>query len=202
MAAEGSNLIALYVIVPAVVFLLVIVVLYYCCSRKYRLNWFERTLLEASEEKTSEKEYINPPTASTSAGPALDHGSMHRTSIQSHKSDRSSSVTSTGIPFISHPLAASQPPALISAKYSPLFEPHFPPMANAYPTSPSSDKSSISEQQFWVPPAVLQKKRAQSLVPQLLQPQEPPEDSGTFHRFTPRTINYLCGVELSLSLCV
>ena len=181
MASDESNRIAIYVIVPGVILILLLILVYYCCSRKYKLNWFERTLLEAHEERDSEKEYINPATGSTSTGPVVDHGSLHRSSIQSvqtQNSDRSSSITSVGIPSISHPLTGPQPPPLVSTKYSPLIEtPHVLPVISSCATTPGSDKS--SEQQFWVPPTVLQKKRAQSLVPQLLQPQDS-EDSGEY----------------------
>ena len=168
-------MIAIYVIVPAVILIVVVILVYFCCSRKYRLNWFERTLLEAHDERDSEKEYINPATASTSTGVVQDHGSLHRCSVQSvrtQSSDRSSSI-----PSISHPFAGPQPPPLITSKYSPLIEPpHIPPVISSHPSTPSSEKS--GEQQFWVPPAILQKKRAQSLVPQLLQPQESVEETG------------------------
>ena len=180
MASDDRNMIAIYVIVPSVIFIVVVILVCFCCSRKYRLNWFERTLLEAHEKRDSEKEYINPATASTSTGVVQDHGSLHRCSVHSvrtQSSDRSSSITSGSIPSISHPLAGPQPPPLTTSKYSPLIEPpHIPPVISSHPSTPSSEKS--GEQQFWVPPAILQKKRAQSLVPQLLQPQESTEDMG------------------------
>ena len=174
-------MIAIYVIVPAVILILLLILVYFCCSRKYRLNWFERTLLEAHGERDSEKEYINPVGGSSSTGPVLDHGSLHRSSIQSvqtQNSDRSSSITSASIPSISHPLAGPQPPPLVSTKYCPLIEPpHIPPVISSRSSTPTSEKSQSSEQQFWVPPTVLQKKRAKSLVPQMVQPQDS-EDSG------------------------
>ena len=183
MASDESNMIAIYVIVPAVVLVVGIILVYFCCSRRYRLNWFERTLLEAHDERDSEKEYINPARASTSTGVVVqDHGSIHRCSVQSIRtqtSDRSSSITSGSIPSISHPLAGPQPSCASTSKYSPLIEPpHIPPVISSHPSTPSSEKS--GEQQFWVPPAILQKKRAQSLVPQLLQPQDSVEESGKF----------------------
>ncbi len=184
-------MIATYVILPAIVVILAVIVLYYCCSRKYRINWFERTLLEAHEERDSEKEYINPGASSSrsggaGAGLAPDQESLfHRSSIgnETHKSERSWSTTTTSsIPSISHPGGASKYP------YNPLMEPpvahHVPTVLSPFPSTPSSDKS--SEHAFWVPPAVLEKKRAQSLVPTLQQPQEG-EDQGESSTHTQTT---------------
>ena len=180
MAYDGIGMIAAYVIVSAVVLILATIMLYYCCSKKYRLNWFERTFLEAHDGRDSEKEYINPATGSSSTGLVVDHGSLHGSCTQSVQTQNAdSSITSGSIPSISHPLAGSQSSPLTSTKYNPLMEPlHIPPVISSRPSSPSSEK--WSEQQFWVPPTVLQKKRTQSLVPQLFQHQNSIEESRKF----------------------
>ncbi|CAH1786120.1 unnamed protein product [Owenia fusiformis] len=44
-------LIIVYVTVPLIIVALLIVLVYICCSKKYKLNWFERNLLEEQEEQ-------------------------------------------------------------------------------------------------------------------------------------------------------
>ena len=194
MAADSGYMVAVYILVPAMLVGGLCLLLYICCSKRYRLNWFERTLLEAHEERSSEKEYINASatrgsssTAQTSVG---DHGSMHHSSLHSvHISGMGSdsSATSGSIPSISHPVAGPQPSitSSTSSKITPVLNtpdtaPIIPPViASSHPSTPGSEAS--ADQQFWVPSTIIQKKRAQSLIPQLLQPQDSTEDSGQCH---------------------
>lgn len=115
----SSHMVALYIIIPLLVLLLVLLVCYLCCSRHYRLNWYERHLLEAGTPDVEKERFV------------------HRYSIQSLPERRRSSV-----------------------KYVPLVP---EPTLTCSPTSPTS-----SSDAFWVPPEVVQKKRAQSLCPHLL----------------------------------
>ena len=59
-------LVAVYITLPMILIIFVAVVLYLCCSKKYRLNWFEQTILENNVEKIEEKEHINPSVPNSS----------------------------------------------------------------------------------------------------------------------------------------
>lgn len=81
MATDSGYMVAVYILVPALIVGGLCLLLYICCSKRYRLNWFERTLLEAHEERSSEKEYINTAatrgSTSTGAGTSVgDHGML------------------------------------------------------------------------------------------------------------------------------
>jgi hypothetical protein len=45
----SSYYLALYGLISFLIVMLVVMLLYVACSRKYRLNWFEKNLLEAAE---------------------------------------------------------------------------------------------------------------------------------------------------------
>ena len=45
--------VALYGVVSFVCVMLVVLLLYVTCARKYRLNWFEKNLLESADVKTA-----------------------------------------------------------------------------------------------------------------------------------------------------
>jgi hypothetical protein len=45
----SSYYLALYGLISFLIVMLVVMLLYVACSKKYRLNWFEKNLLEAAE---------------------------------------------------------------------------------------------------------------------------------------------------------
>ncbi|KAI0232472.1 hypothetical protein LSAT2_017200 [Lamellibrachia satsuma] len=57
MSAPPYIMIA-YIGVPILVLLLVAILIYVCCAKRYRLNWYEQTLLESTQAR--EKEHIDP----------------------------------------------------------------------------------------------------------------------------------------------
>jgi len=48
-ADPSSYYLALYGLISFLVVMLVVMLLYVACSKKYRLNWFEKNLLETAE---------------------------------------------------------------------------------------------------------------------------------------------------------
>lgn len=44
-------IVALYGVLSFISIMLIVVLLYVACARKYRLNWFEKNLLETADEK-------------------------------------------------------------------------------------------------------------------------------------------------------
>ncbi|ESO85946.1 Sytalpha [Lottia gigantea] len=122
--SPSAYLIAVYVAVPAVVLLLAIIVVYIYCTKRHRLNWYQRTLLEEYDRGT--------------LGPLLSEGA--KTGLMSGKGGRgmrSSSLKSEWMIYVKK--------------------------MGSSPSSPTNDAS----EKFWVPPNVLERKRAQSLVPSL-----------------------------------
>ncbi|XP_067660988.1 synaptotagmin-1-like [Haliotis asinina] len=127
MASQGTPgyLIAVYACIPAVLLALVIVLLYVFCSKRYRLNWYERTLLE--ERCTDQvspllrRDQANSFMSGTAKGRGIRAGSL--------KTEWLLNVRKMG----------------------------------SSPSSPTADAS----EKFWVPPTVIERKRAQSLVPSL-----------------------------------
>ena len=139
-------LVVIFVAIPVLVLLLLGVLFYVCCSKRYRLNWYERALLEST--RSGEKEHIAPHTART-LGHVYTEQNLGQKLAVSTDIQR---VHSTG----SLNLSSSQPTLLTNE--------------NELPGEPTTE-------QFWVPDDILMKKRAQSLVPQLLIPHEvqPPQ---------------------------
>lgn len=44
-------IVALYGVLSFVFIMLIVILLYVACARKYRLNWFEKNLLESADSK-------------------------------------------------------------------------------------------------------------------------------------------------------
>lgn len=55
-----SSSIVIYATLPVLLMALFIFIVYLCCSKKYRLNWFEQTILETDPQLAEEKQHINP----------------------------------------------------------------------------------------------------------------------------------------------
>lgn len=73
--SKSTHMMALYITIPIVVCSLLIGVVLFllCCSRRYRLNWYERSLLEGSQSSSkqdSERSFLHRPsyTGSGSSG--------------------------------------------------------------------------------------------------------------------------------------
>ncbi|XP_076091601.1 synaptotagmin-6-like isoform X2 [Mytilus galloprovincialis] len=128
---QPDYLIVAYIVVPTTILILLLLLLYVTCSKRFRLNWYERFLLEekSSDKKFSEAKNIKlPPKASvTNVLSAIGVGKERRYSKVHFKTE-------------------------------------WMPVSRKMGSSPSSPTRDVSEK-FWVPPAVLERKRAQSLVP-------------------------------------
>lgn len=118
----ANYLIAVYIVVPVLLIALLLLIVYIVCSRRYKLNWFERSLLE--EQNDGEGYTIRPALRKSAGSLAGTRGC----------------------------LKFGWPGGTAAAKMG------------STPSSPSSD---IGEK-FWVPPNVMERKRAQSLVPSLM----------------------------------
>ncbi|XP_064649839.1 synaptotagmin-5-like isoform X2 [Lineus longissimus] len=133
-----SYLIAVYVLIPVIVFVLLVILIYICCSKRFRLNWFERSLLDHQEE-CQRINCVSSHSPSSHTAPRLSCGSLRRTSLK-YGPLIATPRTSMG----SNPSHASTPGGTNDAQ------------------------SSDSSENFWVPPDVVKKKRAQSLVAAML----------------------------------
>lgn len=88
--AAGVPTIALY-IAPAVGLLCLVVIgviCYLCCAKRFRLNWFQRTLLDSirSARDNTEKEFLQPPSAKRSQTSLVPSATSSYTS-SNYKSD-------------------------------------------------------------------------------------------------------------------
>ncbi|XP_064649842.1 synaptotagmin-5-like isoform X5 [Lineus longissimus] len=149
-----SYLIAVYVLIPVIVFVLLVILIYICCSKRFRLNWFERSLLDHQEE-CQRINCVSSHSPSSHTAPRLSCGSLRRTSLK-YGPLIATPRTSMG----SNPSHASTPGGTNDAQ------------------------SSDSSENFWVPPDVVKKKRAQSLVAAMLH-QESDEDVSSGPEGTP-----------------
>ncbi|XP_050389642.1 synaptotagmin-5 [Patella vulgata] len=122
-SSTSGYLIAVYIVVPAVVILLAVLLLYIYCTKRHRLNWYQKTLLEEYDNGT--------------LGPLLSEGSKAGLMSGKGRGMRSSSLKTEWMIYVKK--------------------------MGSSPSSPTNDTS----EKFWVPPAVLERKRAQSLVPSL-----------------------------------
>ncbi|KAJ9577208.1 hypothetical protein L9F63_006182, partial [Diploptera punctata] len=58
----SSYYLALYGLISFLLVMLIVMLLYVACSKKYRLNWFEKNLLEAAETtemRNSFREFVS-----------------------------------------------------------------------------------------------------------------------------------------------
>ncbi|XP_074654722.1 synaptotagmin-5-like [Tubulanus polymorphus] len=140
-------LLALYIVIPLVVLCLALLVMFLCCSKRYRLNWFERSLLQHDDEEIRRINKPSPVYSNTSS-PRLSIASIRRGSQQ---------------------------------KYGPLLTPNIFAYGNmgSNPSTPQNTdgESEQGSEQFWVPPDVVRKKRAQSLVATLMHNDTSDEES-------------------------
>lgn len=145
---QPDYLIVVYIVVPTTVLILLLLLLYVTCSKRFRLNWYERFLLEenTTDKKCSEAKNIKLlPSASVTS---------ILSAIGVSKEKRHSKVH---------------------------FKIGWMPVSRKMGSSPSSPTRDVSEK-FWVPPAVLERKRAQSLVPTV--PHHDSDDGKFFVLFT------------------
>lgn len=49
--SDEAYYVALYAVVSFVLVMLIVLLLYVACTKKYRLNWFEKNLLETADAK-------------------------------------------------------------------------------------------------------------------------------------------------------
>ena len=220
-------IIALCVLVPTLFLVGIVVILYICCSRRYKLNWFERTLLDTQGDTSDgerERDGLHAPEVERRASAPLDKRELSETSAvlasqhtyyQSHPqlqqqqarsgqvSSQTHHLTHRSAPSISFPQQhfpqlQHQPKVYVSgapsrggaqsslSKYLLLVSDSS--LSNASMGSVSSTPSetsssrvsprgSLTAEQFWVPPAIIQKKRAQSLIPSLLAHHADSDDS-------------------------
>ena len=182
---EGAHpptyVISIYIVVTLVLLALLAFIVYVCCSKRYRLNWFERTLLDAQRGKAEEKARLNLHGCSAGTlvprkGSTLTLSQGSNVSIK-YVSLRTKSIDSMGSnpssPVSDKEETSSPPPSL----------PHTPQRMGSYSGSGAGARGSRgamaklgasqdrrdSQGEFWVPPTIIQKKRAQSLIPQILQ---------------------------------
>lgn len=145
---QPDYLIVVYIVVPTTVLILLLLLLYVTCSKRFRLNWYERFLLEenTTDKKCSEAKNIKllPGASVTSILSA----------IGVNKDKQHSKVH---------------------------FKTGWMPVSRKMGSSPSSPTRDVSEK-FWVPPAVLERKRAQSLVPTV--PHHDSDDGKFFFLFS------------------
>ena len=203
----GALLLA--VLLPIAVCLSLLVLLYVCCRRRYRLNWWERNLIEVHQDNDSEKQFISPAASSRSyvgfhstqdIPVTIGHGSHQ---VVTHKHIGSLGVTKAGASTTSDntssmgsgtsspvsecgPLPSDHSPNLDGGpagsmgscrRFSQqLTESLLSSMSPSHKLYGHSRRFSMQQEVtlpestndvFWVPPAVVERKRAQSLVPHL-----------------------------------
>ena len=233
--ATPSYALALYISLPIVVCLLLLLagVLFLCCSRRYRINWYERSLLESSvRDQESEKAFLQPTKRTRDKTKGLIKGISNSTSrrdlddnnlppvtighgsttvitkkVKPQFLDTGSMGSSSSSPSSDHSPISSLSEALADKRVS--FSSVLPSAyTNGGSGTPSTgggvtgrrdtihgivgsrrDSSTLStgsgearrdSAEFWVPPAVMQRKRAQSLVPTLGLFQQQTDDSGKY----------------------
>ena len=138
-----AYMIAVFAGVPAVILFLVLVALFVLCSKRYRLNWYERTLLEQDASEQTGPLLAKGPRASLFQKGGLFGGC--KGGLMSGGGGRGRGAR-TG-----------------SVKSEWLFGGRKMGSSPSSPTAPTADAS----ERFWVPPHLVERKRAQSLVPQL-----------------------------------
>ncbi|XP_041369848.1 synaptotagmin-5-like [Gigantopelta aegis] len=137
-----AYLIAVFAGVPAVILFLALLALFILCSKRYRLNWYERTLLEEDTADQTGPLLSKGPRASLFQKGGL-FGGCKGGLMSGGGGNRGGRGARTG-----------------SVKSEWLFSVR---KMGSSPSSPTSDAS----EKFWVPPHVIERKRAQSLVPSL-----------------------------------
>lgn len=174
---KPDYLIAVYIILPMVILALILTLMYVYCSKRFRLNWFEKSLLE-------EHRGYNSVTTRTAD---YDRYSDERECSKPHrtvqfKDSYEELTTNTSVTDVSGLLSRTGKVAgsrQEQRRGSLTTEWMFGTtrLGSASPTSSSND---ISEK-FWVPPTILERKRAQSLVTSSLCHQD--SEEGKFELF-------------------
>lgn len=168
-----NYLIAVYILLPTFLLALLILLLYIYCSKRFKLNWYEKTLLEEHDRHTT----IDKNCASVSVDTVNSNSSLTTPLIHNTTGSKGVTTTNTSINIqCSNPAALLIKPTVSTtcsvssekrdSKGSLIAE--WLPGNIRMGSSPSSPVRDVS-QKFWVPPAVIERKRAQSLVPSLTQ---------------------------------
>ena len=164
---DFDYLIVAYIIIPIILVVLFLALLYVFCSKRYKLNWYEKVLLE---ENTSEQQQrgVDILTETNIAGksnrtartkkhirfqtpPKSDHYTAIVEVLKSWKQKFTGRIKTSPGPALSHDNERTTEWIYCSRK--------------GLGSSTSSPIIEGSDEKFWVPPTVLDRKRAQSLVP-------------------------------------
>ena len=171
-------LIIAYIIIPTLLIALFLALLYVFCSKRFKLNWYEKVLLEencaqkrgdvdvlaeAAIERKSNRTYKKRIRFQT---PKQDHWAAIVEVLKSWKQKFSARIkTSAG--HVSDENDRKTEWIYCSKK--------------SLGSSTSSPIIEGSDEKFWVPPAVLDRKRAQSLVPTVTHNDS--EEGRKFYKF-------------------
>lgn len=163
---EGSTspyLIAVSVLAPLATLLLILLCIYALCSNKRRANWYENSLLEEKEKQTTVRFTVTQADGETECSD----------SINDRKRKAGKRVRFQPITSIVEVLKGLRK---LTTRFKSLGD-RDAAVQNGHTTewivcsrksmgsSPSSPVHEPAEEKFWVPPAVVDRKRAQSLVP-------------------------------------
>lgn len=162
-SSDFDYLIVAYILIPAVLVVLFLALLYVFCSKRYKLNWYEKVLLE---ENTSKQEQCDVDVLTVSnIGGKSDRIRKKRIRFQTPKSSRWTAIVevlkSWKQKFTGRVKTSPGPDTQENERTTEWIY----CSRKGLGSSTSSPIIESSDEKFWVPPAVLDRKRAQSLVP-------------------------------------
>ena len=163
-SSDFDYLIVAYIIIPIVLVVLFLALLYVFCSKRYKLNWYEKVLLEENTSELKQRD-VDILTETNIAGKGNRTTRKKRIRFQTPKSDRYTAIVEV--------LKSWKQKFTGRIKTSPGPNTHENERTTEWiycskkglGSSTSSPIIEGSDEKFWVPPAVLDRKRAQSLVP-------------------------------------
>ena len=188
-SSEFDYLIVAYILIPAILIVLFLALLYVFCSKRFKLNWYEKVLLEEniSEQKHSDVDVLTEANTGRKGNrirkkhirfqtPKSDHWTAIVEVLKSWKQKFTGRIkTSPGRDIKENERTTEwiycSKKGLGSSTSSPIIE--------------------GTDEKFWVPPAVMDRKRAQSLVPTVAHNDS---EEGKLLLY----INFLCSKIISL----
>lgn len=157
----GPYLIAVCILAPLVCLLLILLCCYALCSNKRRSNWFENTLLEENEKQTTIRFTVTQ--ADDSETECIDTwGDSRRKRVRFQPLSAIVEVLKGLKKLTTRFKSLGDPEAVLQNGNKTEW---IVCSRRSMGSSPSSPVHEPVEEKFWVPPAVVDRKRAQSLVP-------------------------------------
>ena len=159
---EFDYLIVAYILIPAILVVLFLAVLYVFCSKRFKLNWYEKVLLE---ENSAQKQGDVDVLVEANIVRKSNRIQKRRIRFQTPKPDHWTAIVEVLKSWKQKFSARIKTSADNDSQENERTTEWIYCSKKSLGSSTSSPIIEGSDEKFWVPPAVMDRKRAQSLIP-------------------------------------